>query len=105
MTARTEAVNAASQRVMEKRGFKRVGEGKEGILWEKEKPASAWMSVYLCIGLSVGLSLGLTMDQMATGMCIGLAIGVALGVSLDEQDKKKRRSLKEARQKEREGEC
>jgi len=88
----TEDGNAASERVLEKNKFRRVDGADAGeSLWEKEKPASSWMAVYMCLGLSIGLSLGTTVfDNSGTGLALGLSIGLALGISLDANDKKKR---------------
>lgn len=88
----TEDGNIASERVLEKLKFMRIDGAAEGeTLWEKEKPASSWMVIYMCLGLSVGMSLGLSaFDNSALGMSIGLSIGLALGVALDAQDKKNR---------------
>ena len=92
--AETEPGNAASARVLEKCGFVPAGTGAEGPRYEKEKPASCWMSIYLCLGVSVGLSFGTALDNLALGMCIGMAVGVALGVSLDAQDRKTRKKFR-----------
>lgn len=98
VTAETEEDNAASQAVLTKLGFKRTERrGEEGPIFEKERAASAWMSVYMCLGMSVGLCFGTASDNMAIGLSIGMAIGVAVGVSMDSADKKKRAALYEAR--------
>jgi RimJ/RimL family protein N-acetyltransferase len=97
VTAETEPDNAASQRVLEKLGFSPAGAGEEGPRFEKERPASAWFSIYLCLGLSIGLCLGTSFDNIAIGMSLGMCIGLALGSSLDAADKKKRAALRAAR--------
>jgi len=88
----TEIGNAASERVLETNKFKRIDGAEDGqTLWELEKPASAWMVIYMCLGLSVGMSLGLSVfDNSTLGMSIGLAIGLTLGILLDGQDKNNR---------------
>lgn len=97
VTAETEPDNAASQRVLQKLGFSPAGAGEEGPRFEKERPASAWFSIYLCLGLSIGLCLGTSFDNIAIGMSLGMCIGLALGSSLDAADKKKRAALRAAR--------
>ncbi|MDP3448061.1 MAG: hypothetical protein Q8S22_08410, partial [Eubacteriales bacterium] len=60
--------------------------------WEMERPASAWMAVYLSIGLAIGISFGQTLfDNMAIGLAIGLGAGIALGSGLDAQDRAARK--------------
>lgn len=89
--AQTEPDNEPSKKALEKCGFEQVGKGEEGLLYELEKPASAWMSIYMCLGLSVGLCFGTAQNNIAIGMCIGMAIGIAIGTSLDAADKKNRK--------------
>ncbi len=83
--------NAASKRLLEKCKFKPVGNNDEGILYEREKPASVWMSIYMCLGTSVGLCFGTSFNNIAIGLCLGVAMGLALGVSLDAADKNMRK--------------
>lgn len=90
--AQTDENNIASQRVLEKNEFKKLGDGTEGLLWELEKPQSSWMSLYMCIGLSLGLCFGqMLYENSYLGMPIGMMIGVAIGAGLDAQDKKNRK--------------
>lgn len=89
--AETEPDNEPSKKVLMKCGFRLARETEEGFLFELEKPASSWMSIYMCLGMAVGLSIGLSLNSMAIGMCLGLAFGVALGAALDADDKKKRK--------------
>jgi RimJ/RimL family protein N-acetyltransferase len=86
--AHTEAGNDPSKKVLEKCGFKLSG---EGLLYEKEKAASAWMAVYMCIGMSTGMSIGAAMGNISIGMCLGMSMGIAVGTALDAQDKKNRK--------------
>lgn len=88
--AQTEEGNRASERVLEKNGFLRSGEGDEGHLWEKERPDVAYLSIFMCLGLSIGLSFGLLYDSMSIGMCAGLGIGALIGILLDENERKHR---------------
>lgn len=88
--AQTEPENEPAKKVLAKCGFKQLGESEKGLLYELEKPATAWMSIYMCLGMGAGLSIGLSLGSMAVGMCIGLAAGMALGAALDADDKKKR---------------
>lgn len=85
-----EAGNAASAHILEKRGFQKVGDGEEGPRYRREKPKSAWMTVYMCLGLSIGMSLGNISDNMTIGMCIGMCAGMGIGLLLDDQEKKRR---------------
>ena len=85
-----EAGNAASAHILEKRGFQKVGDGEEGPRYRREKPKSAWMTVYMCLGLSIGMSLGSISDNMTIGMCIGMCAGMGIGLLLDDQEKKRR---------------
>ena len=85
-----EAGNAASAHILEKRGFQKDGDGKEGPRYRREKPKSAWMTLYMCLGLSIGMSLGSISDNMTIGMCIGMCLGMSIGMLLDDQEKKRR---------------
>ena len=85
-----EAGNAASAHILEKSGFQKVGDGEEGPRYRREKPKSAWMTVYMCLGLSIGMSLGSISDNMTIGMCIGMCVGMSIGMLLDDQEKKRR---------------
>ena len=89
--AQAEPGDEPSKKVLGKCGFKQVGEGNEGLLYELEKPESTWMTIYMCLGLSIGLCFGTALKNIAIGMCIGLSVGVALGAALDAEDKKKRK--------------
>ena len=95
--AETAPDNAASLRVLEKLKFQPDGEGAEGPRFLLEKPASAWMSMYMCIGMSFGMCFGVSFDKIGLGMCIGMPIGLCIGLSLDAADKKKRNALKAKR--------
>ena len=101
--AETAPDNAASMRVLEKLNFRPDGEGTEGPRFLLEKPASAWMPVYMCIGMSVGMCFGVSFDKIALGMCIGMPIGLCIGLSLDAADEKKREALKAKRRQGRNG--
>ncbi|MEN6635918.1 MAG: GNAT family N-acetyltransferase [Clostridiaceae bacterium] len=85
--------NDAANHVLEKLKFYRVESPVDGaIAWEQERPASAWISIYLCIGLALGMSLGSSFfGNQLTGLTIGLAAGVALGASMDAQDRAARK--------------
>lgn len=93
--AETEEGNRASERVLEKCGFRRIGIGQEGNLWERERPASATVPAFLCLGMAAGLALGITLaGNMELGMCLGLIIGTAIGVTADIADRRKRKRNK-----------
>ncbi|HRX59241.1 MAG TPA: GNAT family N-acetyltransferase [Eubacteriales bacterium] len=95
----TDEGNAASERVLEKSGYKKLEQPPENValeagqtLWEKEKPATSWMAILMCLGLSIGVSLGLSaFDNVGMGLSIGLSIGLAMGVALDAQDRAARK--------------
>ncbi len=95
--AECEEENPASARVLEKLGFAAAGDGAEGKRFELEKPATAWMVIFMSLGMSVGMCLGVASDNHSLGMCLGLPIGMAIGMALDAADKKKRQTLKKAR--------
>ena len=61
--------------------------------YDMEKPATSWMSIYMCFGLSIGLALGTGMDNNAIGMCLGMSIGMLIGVLLDQKEKKHRQEV------------
>ena len=87
VTAETEPNNQKSQRVLQKLGFKHYGEGVEGPRFEKEKPVSNWLMIYLPLGLAVGVSLGAASANTGLYTGIGMCIGTALGIALDAQEK------------------
>jgi len=91
LQTKTDPDNEHSKGTLGKCGFKQIGTGDKGLLFELEKPASAWMSIYMCLGMSIGMCFGLPLNNMAVGMCMGLAAGVALGAGLDADDRKKRK--------------
>lgn len=97
--AETDSDNRASQRILEKLSFKPDGEGEEGPRFVLEKGETSWMEIYMCFGLSIGTALGATMNNMAIGMCFGMAIGMCLGVAIDSASKKKRKEIREEREK------
>ena len=85
--------NAASNHILEKLKFYRVESPVSGMnAWELERPASAWMSIYMCFGVALGVSFGQTLFQnMAIGLAIGIGAGLALGSGLDAQDRAARK--------------
>ncbi|MDD4311395.1 MAG: GNAT family N-acetyltransferase [Eubacteriales bacterium] len=85
--------NEALNCVLKKLKFYRVESPVEGAFaWELERPASAWISFYLCIGLCLGLALGSSFfGSQLTGLTIGLAAGLALGATMDAQDRAARK--------------
>jgi RimJ/RimL family protein N-acetyltransferase len=84
-----DEANLASNHILEKLKFYRVESPVVGLNgWELERPASAWMAIYLGIGLAIGLSFGQTLfDNMAIGLAIGLGAGIALGSGMDAKDR------------------
>lgn len=97
--AETDPENRASQRVLEKCGFKPDGTGKEGPRFVLESPPTNWMTVYMCLGMSIGMALGMQQDQMMLGMSIGMSAGVGVGMMLDASDKSKREKFRKERKK------
>lgn len=94
--AETEDGNSASERVLEKCGFRRIGVGREGNLWEIERPSAATIPAFLSFGMVTGLAIGLAAGNMEAGICLGLFAGTAAGILLDLADRKKRRRGKTA---------
>ena len=91
--ALTAEGDAASNHILENLKFYRVESPVSGRnAWELERPASAWMPIYMCIGLSLGLALGSSFfGNQTLGMTIGLGAGLALGAALDAQDRAARK--------------
>lgn len=90
---RAAAESPRDEALLQADGYHRVSEEENPPVYEKEKPASTYMALFMCIGLSIGCSFGLTVfDNIGTGLCLGLALGVAIGASLDAADKKERQS-------------
>lgn len=101
ITSRCAAGDAAWKKLLQKCAFQQPAAEARPEAWELERPASTWMSAFMCMGLSVGLSLGLAVfNNMSLGMGLGLSIGLCIGASLDSGDKKLRKRLRAARQKE-----
>lgn len=94
--AQAEEDNRAAERVMEKCGFKRIGDGSEGTLWEKVRPQSATIPAFMCFGMTVGFATGVISQNFALWICIGLIIGTTVGVALDIKDRKMRKRLPKA---------
>ena len=88
--------DAAAIHILEKLKFYQIECAVEGQqFWELERPASAWMAVYLCIGMGLGLALGLSVfGNQAIGTAVGMCAGIALGITLDSQDKTARKREK-----------
>lgn len=98
VTAETEPGNVAAIRILEKLEFVERSMGDARIRFEKEKPASVYLPVFICIFLSVGVSIGAAMDHMGIGGCFGMAVGAMLGAALDAGDKRKREAIKKERE-------
>lgn len=89
--AETEPQNKASQRVLEKAGFKPLDEaGQEGPRFALAKPETSWLAVYMCLGMSIGMSLGVSSGKSSMGMGLGMSAGVCLGAALDAAERKRR---------------
>jgi RimJ/RimL family protein N-acetyltransferase len=85
--------NAPSNHILDKLKFYRVESPVSGMnAWDLERPASAWMSIYLCFGVALGVSFGQTLFRnMGVGLAIGIGAGLALGSGLDAQDRAARK--------------
>jgi len=92
--AQTDEENCASKKVLEKCKFKQIGNDDEGLIWEKQKHSSSWLSLCMCLGLSIGIIIGMINNNATLGMCIGIAIGIAIGDSLDAVNRNKRKRNK-----------
>ena len=98
VTAETDPDNAASQRVLEKNGFVPTGEqGEEGPRYEKERPETSWLAIYLSIGLCLGVAIGTSLGNLALGIPIGMGLGLAVGTSLDKKAKDALTKVREER--------
>ena len=98
ITSVTGPADRSWAEALRKAGFhpQELGGGEQ--VWELERPASTWMTTYLCFGLAVGISFGLSLfHNLSLGMCLGLCLGMAIGSVLDRSDKKLRQSLREER--------
>lgn len=100
----TDEGNLASERVLEKLKFTRIlthpaaANLEDGqTLWEVEKPASAWMAIYMYIGLGCGGAIGSASDNYSLGMVLGLSVGLAIGSALDAQDRAHRKRAQDAK--------
>lgn len=89
----TASGNMASEQYLKDLKFYPIDCPIEGhAYWELERPASAWVAVYLCLGLAIGLALGSSFfGNQALGMTIGMATGVALGAMMDSKDRAARK--------------
>ena len=97
LEAETAPDNAASQRVLEKCGFTRDGEGLEGPRFVCEAPMTNWMTIYMLLGMSVGTGIGTSLGNVGIGMSIGIGAGLCLGLGIDASAKKEREAIREAR--------
>lgn len=93
----TASGNMASEQYLKDLKFYPIDCPIEGhAYWELERPASAWVAVYLCLGLAIGLALGSSFfGNQALGMTIGMATGVALGAMMDSMDRAARKRVNE----------
>ena len=93
----TSSGNTASEQYLKDLKFYPIECPIEGhAYWELERPASAWIAVYLCFGLAIGLALGSSFfSSQAVGMTIGMATGVALGAMMDSKDRATRKRVNE----------
>ena len=96
VTSVTQPADRPWAEALRKNGFhlQELGNGQQ--LWELERPASTWMTTYMCLGIAVGMSFGLSIfNNLTLGMCIGLCLGMGIGTMLDTSDKKLRQRLRE----------
>lgn len=96
--AQTDDDNAPSIRVVQKAGFKQIGRGDDGILWELERESSSYMSMFLFFGMCLGLCFGQLMHQnISIGLSLGMCFGLAIGAILDNLEQQKIKKAKEKR--------
>ena len=88
VSAETLADNVASQKVLAKAGFLPDGEGKEGPRFQKEKPASQWMLLFLLLGMGAGTVIGLATRAVALAEGIGVCVGLVAGTVMDAREKR-----------------
>lgn len=100
ITARAGADNAASRAVLEHLGFCETADGS----FEREKPQSTFMTLYMAAFMGVGLCFGVAFDNLAIGLCFGVGIGLCIGSAMDAQDRKKRAECRARREQEKNGE-
>ena len=95
--AETDPENKASQRILEKCGFKLDGTGIEGPRFVLESPITNWIIIYMFFGTSIGTSLGQLQNQMLFGMALGIGLGFLVGELLNNSAKKNREALRQQR--------
>lgn len=92
--AETAPDNIASQKVLEKCGFKPcTGDeevGEEGPRFRYDKPKPAWIPIYMCFGVSIGCSWGMVFNSLSTWLTMGICLGLCVGALLDSREKKHR---------------
>lgn len=88
-----DETNGSSNHILEKLKFYRVESPVIGAnAWELERPASAWISVYMSFGVALGLMFGqMLFSNIAIGLAIGIGAGLSLGSGLDAQDRANRK--------------
>lgn len=96
--AETDPNNKASQRVLEKGGFKPDGTGIEGPRFVLESPTTNWAVIYMLFGISIGTAVGQLQNQMLWGMAMGIGLGFLVGGLLNNFAKKNREMLRQQRQ-------
>lgn len=88
--AETDPQNAASQKVLEKNRFQRIGVGEEGLLYELEKPKFTWLPIYILLGLAGGLYIGIAFEMIGYGLAVGFVSGMVFAITLNRADQKAR---------------
>lgn len=82
----------ASQRVLTKNGFYCIGAGKEGPLYELERPKINWTTTFLCIGLALGVGFGAALDNLPFCISGGMVMGMLIGGLFEQRDRSHRKS-------------
>ena len=98
VTAETEPDNHRSIHVLEKLGFTQKGEGVEGPRFEKEKPPTSWLAIYMMMGMAVGIAFGAPSGNTGVTLSIGMGVGLALGAAVDHQENAQREKARAARE-------
>lgn len=89
--AETAPDNQASQKILQKVGFKPNGEGEEGPRFVKEREPVSWLPIYMCFGVAIGTALGTATDNMGMCLSLGICIGLCIGAAMDASAKKRKK--------------
>lgn len=85
---KTEKDNTDEQKLAEEKKYQKVSENESFIFWQKEKPKTSWLPIFMCLGVSLGICFGSMFDNISIGMCLGICIGLLIGAVIDASNKK-----------------